>query len=736
MVRGRLHHLSFRNKLEVRPAHVARGREVAERQGAQQGHKQCGVDPAIALLHYRRPSTPDPSTVSAWRSCNSWRSLRQPKRLGGVANGQHEPIVGRPGQRRASLLSRIQPAAKEPGRHQAEAGEQDHALEGHGDERGQRIPRPAAHIDGPVHRRRPELEPQGQPGSGHAAEQARRRQPGTPPAERLFQAVYGIGGVEIDDLPAPLPHGSNRLQQLLAFGETGQDDRRGRGASRMRRCIAVNPRLTPCCGMVALGCGMVWRPCHIGGGGFGAVVGIRRQDALDLGHRNDRQNAAEDQETREEQAETAEEGGHLDQRRRVAGPAGREEIALQRRHDDDEPLHPHAHVHQDGNREHQQQAPPDGLEPEQLGEHDVAGHHDGKGPPQRAEGAIREGEGLVIIALVKRREKLDGVGQPHQAACGQHQLGHGFDMARGQVVLQVQNLADHEHQGQDHGHAGEDGPCHEVGRKDGGMPAGQQGGGEVGTHHGVDGDDQRRRQPGQQQVHDLVAAPGPVRPVPAQTEQADEAPVPPRPDAVAERGEVGDQTHVPEDQGDQEVGADGEEIPDQRRAEIDPQRPAPVGVRNDPVKQPRPAHVDDGKDAGAHHRNESHRLRGSVDRGPPFLAEQKEDGRDQGPGVTDADPEDEVGDVKGPADRSVEAPRADAHDELVGDGDDAEQQDAAGRQEGQPPPAAGPPLQGSANVRGDLRGGLVPADEGKPRWDGDASHAFRSPLPRDDSGPV
>ena len=36
--------------------------------------------------------------------------------------------------------------------------------------------------------------------------------------------------------------------------------------------------------------------------------------------------------------------------------------------------------------------------------------------------------------------------------------------------------------------------------------------------------------------------------------------------------------------------------------------------------------------------------------------------------MADADPENEVRDVEGPADGSIESPGADAHDELVADG--------------------------------------------------------------------
>ena len=72
-----------------------------------------------------------------------------------------------------------------------------------------------------------------------------------------------------------------------------------------------------------------------------------------------------------------------------------------------------------------------------------------------------------------------------------------------------------------------------------------------------------------------------------------------------------------------------------------------------------------GKSPRHRHREERHRLGEAVDRGAPLLLEEQEDRRDERAGVADADPPDEVGDVEGPGDRDVVAPRADADDSVV-----------------------------------------------------------------------
>ena len=126
----------------------------------------------------------------------------------------------------------------------------------------------------PIPRRRPELEPQRQPDSRRSAQETGHRQPGTTPAEQLFQAVHGVGSVNIDDVPAALPDSPDRVEQILFRGETGQNASSGSWAA-LRYCFRAGP-----------------------------VVSV--QNPFDLGHGDHRQEAAEEQEAGEEQAEAAE----------------------------------------------------------------------------------------------------------------------------------------------------------------------------------------------------------------------------------------------------------------------------------------------------------------------------------------------------------------------------------------------------------------------------------------------
>ena len=72
--------------------------------------------------------------------------------------------------------------------------------------------------------------------------------------------------------------------------------------------------------------------------------------------------------------------------------------------------------------------------------------------------------------------------------------------------------------------------------------------------------------------------------------------------------------------------------------------------------------MQERKQARAGHGEQRHRLGESIDRGPPVLLEQQEDRRDQGAGVADPDPPDEVDDREAPHHRDVDPPDADAAD--------------------------------------------------------------------------
>src|ERR1700674_293527 len=76
-------------------------------------------------------------------------------------------------------------------------------------------------------------------------------------------------------------------------------------------------------------------------------------------------------------------------------------------------------------------------------------------------------------------------------------------------------------------------------------------------------------------------------------------------------------------------------------------------------------------------------------RPPPAGIGQPEDGRDQRARVTDADPEDEVGDIEGPEDGRVEPPAANAGIQLITEGARARHDQAARHRYGEPVGSAG-----------------------------------------------
>src|SRR5690349_24182057 len=74
------------------------------------------------------------------------------------------------------------------------------------------------------------------------------------------------------------------------------------------------------------------------------------------------------------------------------------------RHDDDEPLEPHADVHQDADDDHRPETRADLLEPEELREEDVAGDH----RPVRSEehtSELQSRRDLVCRLLLEKKKK-------------------------------------------------------------------------------------------------------------------------------------------------------------------------------------------------------------------------------------------------------------------------------------------------------------------------------------------
>ena len=245
------------------------------------------------------------------------------------------------------------------------------------------------------------------------------------------------------------------------------------------------------------------------------------------------------------------------------------------------------------------------------------------------------------------------------------------------------------------------------------MPPGQLGDREVEADDGVDGHDERRREAGEEQVGHLVPLPVPRGASPAEREHA----VGDAPDtalrAVAERGEVGDEPDVPEQQRDGEVGGHREHVPHERAPELRPERHR-VGVRDEPVEELRAAQVEEREEPGAHDGEDRHRLGEAVDGLPPLLAEEEQDRRDQRAGVTDADPPDEVRDREAPGDRDVDAPDADADGEQRRDRHHEQREEAEPDRETEEPSAPRTPREDDAgDLVGDRGVGVRRADDGR-----------------------
>ena len=169
---------------------------------------------------------------------------------------------------------------------------------------------------------------------------------------------------------------------------------------------------------------------------------------------------------------------------------------------------------------------------------------------------------------------------------------------------------------------------------------------------------------------------------------------------VAQGGEVRDEAGIPEEHRHGEVGRDRENIPQERGAEVLPDR---VGVwhRGQPPGHPHAADVERGVDAGANDREEGHRFGGAVDRGAPLLACEEKDRGNERARVADADPEHEVRDVPCPADGVVVSPNADAGGDEVAEERDAEDGERDGDAHRNPPPGRGFALDDRADVIAD-----------------------------------
>ena len=118
---------------------------------------------------------------------------------------------------------------------------------------------------------------------------------------------------------------------------------------------------------------------------------------------------------------------------------------------------------------------------------------------------------------------------------------------------------------------------------------------------------------------------------------------------IPDNGEIGNHGEKEKQEAASEIGVDGKEIPHERRPEIRPDEPL-ARIGKQPKRQPRTAEMDQGKHRADHQRKSGDHLRAAGHRTtPPGIHEPKNRG-DQRAGMTDPNPEHEVGDVETPVD--------------------------------------------------------------------------------------
>src|SRR5256714_960525 len=180
-------------------------------------------------------------------------------------------------------------------------------------------------------------------------------------------------------------------------------------------------------------------------------------------------------------------------------------------------------------------------------------------------------------------------------------------------------------------------------------------------------------------------APVAVRSAPADRKNAIKEFLDFRGGAIAQRRQIGDQSSVPEQHRNGEVGRDGKDVPEQRAAEIWPDAVI-VRQRRQVPRHPNAPDVHAGENRGANHREKCHCFRGTIDRSAPFLSQQVKNGRNQSAGMPDADPEHEISNVPGPADGVVQSPGADPGGNLIAKTEKTETGNSRGEGKGDPPP--------------------------------------------------
>ena len=156
----------------------------------------------------------------------------------------------------------------------------------------------------------------------------------------------------------------------------------------------------------------------------------------------------------------------------------------------------------------------------------------------------------------------------------QRHLAHVLEVPHRDEVLEPVDLPQRDGERQHHRKPGVDRAGDEIRRKDRRVPSRDDADREVEAHDRVDREDERRRESREEQIDVLVPLPVTRRSPPAERQEAVGHLQTAMLRLVAQRREIRDQSDVPEQQRDREVGRDREHVPDQRTPELRPDRHA------------------------------------------------------------------------------------------------------------------------------------------------------------------
>src|SRR5262249_9904736 len=129
------------------------------------------------------------------------------------------------------------------------------------------------------------------------------------------------------------------------------------------------------------------------------------------------------------------------------------------------------------------------------------------------------------------------------------------------------------------------------------------------------------------------------------------------PRSIAQGRQIWDQSDKPEEQRDRGIGRNGKHAQDEGTPKLR-QGPHCVGVREEPIGQPRPAYMKRGIDGRASHSEQSHGLGETVYGSSPLLSQEEQDRRNECAGMPNTNPPDESDNFKRPADGDIVSPDA------------------------------------------------------------------------------